>query len=60
MFTDCHRNSQEERSLEQMALMLGHEGQIKFKYGDMAEDTGGRENGTNGMNPRWWTGRQVL
>lgn len=31
--------------MEEMALMLGHEGWIKFKYGDMAEDIGRRENG---------------
>lgn len=64
VFTDCHRNSQKEKIvsswgagggfMEEMALMLGHEGWIKFKYGDMAEDIGRRENGTNGMNLRWW------
>lgn len=29
--------------MEEMALMLGHEGWIKFKYGDMAEDIGERK-----------------
>lgn len=40
--------------MEEMAQQLGHEGQTKFKYGDVAEYIGGRENDTNGMNLRWW------
>lgn len=40
--------------MQEMALQLGHEGQTKFKYGDMAEYIGGRENDTNGKNLRWW------
>lgn len=33
--------------MEEMAQQLGYEGQTKFKYGDVAEYIGGRENDTN-------------
>lgn len=43
--------------MEEMAL--DHEGQTKFKCGDMAEYIGGKENDTNGMNLRWWMRKSI-
>ena len=45
---------------EEVPLQLGHEGQVKCRYGDMAEDIVDRENAANRMALRWWAGSQML
>lgn len=45
---------------EEVPLQLGHEGQVKCRYGDMAVDVVGRENAANRMALRWWAGSQML
>lgn len=44
----------------EVPLQLGHEGQVKCRYGGMAEDVVDRENAASRMALRWWAGSQML